>query len=88
VTHTLTKHCCDFCNREYKVEANAIKHQWDCYRDTANRACVTCKHFREYDSDEEGPYSFACIVGAMPVEMGRHQLTHHCEQHEIAENIT
>jgi len=85
MTHTKTKYLCDFCNREYVEERLANRHEGQCYHDPDNAACATCKHFLQYDSDEDGAYRFGCAVNAMPRDGNQQHLTHDCVMHERKE---
>jgi len=45
MTYTITKYACDLCDREYRTESGAVKHQANCYHNSAAKACLTCAHF-------------------------------------------
>jgi hypothetical protein len=93
MTHTITKYLCDFCNREYKVEKNAVSHQQSCYSDPSNKACKTCRFYhhgfeeRHYLAngndvcDEQ--WDSGCEIDKMPYNsFGEAEPTIHCEDHK------
>jgi hypothetical protein len=76
--HEVIKFRCDHCQREYASRRNAELHELKCFYVDANRACVTCAHFKAHA--EHGDLAKAeCDIelDLIDIPFGDYGLEHH-----------
>jgi hypothetical protein len=73
--HIEEVHCCDHCNKALKIKSSMRRHEKKCYKDPANKACQTCRHFIP-DTHEDDYYLCAVVEGLNGKQI-------HCEEHEL-----
>lgn len=54
------KYVCNHCKREYRVKANAEKHESICWKNPSLKTCITCIHFDGFDYDPDGSRYIVC----------------------------